>query len=818
MMTNKLTGKNTMKMFNEESGQAFAMVLVLLMVGSLILSPVLSLINNSLKNGRLYDTKTNEYYAANSGIENATWQIKNDRLNELFHNPDYNAYYYGRVWSYNLDEPINNLMTSVSIQNVWIPKNLALPIPGEAQSIIGSSKLIITGNTIETGIILPDSSKISQYQIKVTYYPGASENLTVASFGIWLPRGYTYYTDAAHKSSLENSPISGHPVTVTASPWAGNQAVIWSYSSPPCFSAFHTQGTLPVTSNVTFYFKPSDQTQFDIKPGAVSWMTTANGMAYGIPYSWDADIKVYKVTSAAGGTTIESYFTKSELRQMQAAIAGDYYATGNSALSDTDGDKNRETWHDPSTATITSSNIPQDADVAYAYLYWSGWKNDASTTSIKTDPCNNFSYWPWVAGSRWTVSSGLFKGNGTAGGTTDSRTLTTNSNIVLSGHTSGKVSVTLTLTKDGTLENTDALYYALSNNAGASGSWSGNVEIFHGNNPPGSFTFQVPASYLTAKFRMRFYQTLDEANEYINLDNITLNAMLPDTSVVLSIDDGTGLKQVYFDANGIPQQGSQELSASKAQLSPNYSGNSPHGYSYSGFRDVTALVRKYSKAPVAPAANWPGYATYSVGGIYASTPRDGQLEDEWAYANWSLIIIYTSKDTQGHQLYLFDNFINSGQDTQNGVNVDFDGDGKPGGYISGFIVPDPVDGEINAAKMTAYIGEGDVWYSGDYIAMNGTPLWDGTTTNDNSRSNPNNIFNSTSLGLGSYDGIDIDTLGINPPSGQYITWASNILKPGDTSVQVDMVTHTDVWNVIYIILSFRSETSIGGILSYRIVS
>jgi hypothetical protein len=275
---------------------------------------------------------------------------------------------------------------------------------------------------------------------------------------------------------------------------------------------------------------------------------------------------------------------------------------------------------------------------------------------------------------------------------------------------------------------------------------------------------------------------------------------------------------VYLDTNGNPQQGSQELSASKTQVLRNNAGTSPHGYSYSSFRDVTALVRKYSKAPVLPAANWPGYANYSVGGIYASTPRDGQPEDEWAYANWSLIIIYTSEATQGHQLYLFDNFIYSGQDTQNGVNVDFDGDGKPGGYISGFIVPNPVEGEVNAAKMTSYIGEGDVWYSGDYIAINGSPLWDGTTTSGNSKSNPNNIFNSTSLGLGSYDGIDIDTLGIDPPNGQYITWASNILKPGDTSAQVDMVTHTDVFNIIYIILSFRSKTTIGGILSYRIVS
>jgi len=113
--------------------------------------------------------------------------------------------------------------------------------------------------------------------------------------------------------------------------------------------------------------------------------------------------------------------------------------------------------------------------------------------------------------------------------------------------------------------------------------------------------------------------------------------------------------------------------------------------------------------------------------------------------------------------------------------------------------------------MTCYVGEGDSWYSGDYIAMNGTKLWDGTTAGGNSKSNPTNVFNSTSMGASTYDGIDIDTLGIDPTNGQYITWASNILLPGDTSAQVDIITYIDVWNVVYMILSFRSVTTTGGL-------
>jgi len=1045
----------------KESGQALIIVLVLLMVGSLILSPVLSLINNSLKDGQLYDRKMNESYAAKSGIEDATWQIKNAQLDALFHNPDYNTYDYNTVWSYSLNEQINNLTTNVSIQNIWLPKDLPIPNPGEAKSIIDSNKLIVTGDTIETSIILPDSSKISEYRAKITYYPEASENLTVASFGVWLPRGFVYYTDSTHKCSLQSNPISDHPVMVTTSQWAGNQALIWSYSSPPTFLELPAGGTLPLTADITFYFKPSDQTQPNLKPDAVPWIKTANGSAYGIPYSWDADIKVYKVRSVVDATMVESYFAKSELRQLQQAISGDYYATGNSNLSASGSSKQRTVWHDPSTAAVTSTNIPPDADVAYAFLYWSGWKSEDSITSIFSDSCSSLpGNWTWNAStSTWSANSGSgnpspsFRGN--YGGTHTVRDLTLASPRDLSAYSTGGVvtlswdqwvtspqgnqSVTsvpasddsntggfttsplwsrvdettpvdsdyITGITDGggratfgfnaftlpasanitnltiyfrhlatsssgsakagvslkvgntyydnlgmvtpssyswttssyiasnnpktgqpwtvddingtganplqkfgvssndfspdvrfsmvyaevnytiTVSANDGLDYYLSKNGT---SWSGAVQAFRGNigTSPTTFSTTIPTAYLTSGFKIKFSLVgFSGTGQYANLDNITIEGESPDTSVVFKIDAGTGYKQVYFDANGNPQQGSQELTASRGQLLRNYADGNPHGYSYSSFKDVTALVRKYSKAPTQPATNWPGYATYGVGGISASTSPS----DEWAYANWSLIIIYTSQATQGHQLYLFDKFIYSNQDTDHGVNVDFDGDGLPGGYISGFIVPERITGvagitvtsggsgytspptvtvtgngsgatavaaiaagkvtaitvtddghnyttpptvlltggggggataqallDANAAKMTCFVGEGDIWYDGDYVAMNGTKLWDGTNTTSNSKSNPNNVFNSTSMGLGSYDGIDIDTLGIDPPNGQYITWASNILKPGDTSAQVDMVTHTDVWNVIYIILSFRSKTTMGGILSYRIVN
>jgi hypothetical protein len=42
------------------------------------------------------------------------------------------------------------------------------------------------------------------------------------------------------------------------------------------------------------------------------------------------------------------------------------------------------------------------------------------------------------------------------------------------------------------------------------------------------------------------------------------------------------------------------------------------------------------------------------------------------------------------------------------------------------------------------------------------------------------------------------------------------LEAGDTSAQIDLPTDVDNWNIMYIILSFRSETTTGGSMSYLI--
>jgi len=59
----------------DQKGAAFALVLVLLVVGGLILTPLLGLMTTGLIAGQVYEKKTHELYSADAGVEDVIWRI-----------------------------------------------------------------------------------------------------------------------------------------------------------------------------------------------------------------------------------------------------------------------------------------------------------------------------------------------------------------------------------------------------------------------------------------------------------------------------------------------------------------------------------------------------------------------------------------------------------------------------------------------------------------------------------------------------------------------------------------------------------------------
>ena len=158
-------------------------------------------------------------------------------------------------------------------------------------------------------------------------------------------------------------------------------------------------------------------------------------------------------------------------------------------------------------------------------------------------------------------------------------------------------------------------------------------------------------------------------------------------------------------------------------------------------------------------------------------------DDEWSYAGWSVVIVYSHPDEDAHQLYLYDDFLYVDMyDT-----VELQG-------IEGFLVPELDPGD-EGARLTMFVGEGDDAYNDDYLKFGGHYLphdqdpYDGVNPQDD-------VWNGQSSGLdGEFiDGVDIDTFDGTP----YVT-------QGQTEAQVVLGTWVDSWNLVYSILSFRTE-------------
>jgi len=726
-----------------QSGQgALIVVLIMLVLGAVIIGPLLGFMVTGLKAGQTHEGITQGYYAADAGVEDALWQIKHDRLSILLTTYDQYDYYSAYPYPYSL--VINDNSVNVTIQNVWVPRGIDAPTPSQANSTIQQGKLMITGGLSGTSA--------SVYQIGMIYYYGAEGNATlkVEKVGIWLPPGFHYVSGS---SSLETGGPSKpyYPSSVEIAPYKSGEAVVWNFSSLPMFKLFpgSNSTSCPMGRTVTFNFTgPAGQT-----PGsALSWIDTTG--VSGIDYTWDADKKVYEITSTATDATgketeVESYAVKTEMRQLGSSVSGDYIAIGNSLMmpdaNNNPSDPNQD-WRSrllkESSATVPTGSIPAGATVEGAYLYWSGWIDHYYWYYENRA-------WHWSANpDNWGVPQ----------------------------------------------DNLTGLVYDASNltqmvEGWADGSGKGakvNTVNFNGSDIT-THQWQVwpktndsPACW----YYTCFYDATDIVKPLIEEDGVSTFTFGHASQGATSVINQTPPRPNFPRIPSAP------------------SSDHTRGYSFTLYDSNGNPSSDYTGYPLGtPATRLPG-ATGTYHGRYHAS-----------YAGWSLVVIYSSPETQGHQLYLYDiknpnfTFKESYPEGASESNPDFDGDGNPGGKISGFLVPQPIAGEVNAAKITCFVGEGDKGKTGDSFKVTGPSgswayLLDGTPG-----AVWNDVWNSKSAGV-TASGIDIDTF--------YVTWSSQILSRGDTWAQVDIPTVGDGFTLSYIILSFRSEVTTGGTISYLI--
>lgn len=582
------------------------------------------------------------------------------------------------------------------------------------------------------------------YQISISYDMSKGQ-LFIMGIGAWLPVGYEYVPGSSNLEADDDADYYCMPVTEDL---RGGKVIKWNYSSPYVkFQNFPGGSTGKVA--VTFQFTPAGN-----PASAFTWVREKRGDVY---LSWDVGVKVYQINSEATSTifpdktvTVEAYAAKNETPGMGSAMSGDYVAMGSSLMM--------------------------------------------------SDPNNNPSY----PNQDWR-----------------SRLLKESSATIPSGSISAGATI-------------ERVYLY----------WSGFIDHY--------YWYQLKST--------NEWQWSDDPNNWsVPQDNAT-GLVYPNNPTLHKLTDlvetAAKVNIVSFGGGGVQQ----DITTHTWAVWPK-TNDSPACWYYTCFYDATDIVKPliesgvttftlgYASTVVAPPNSnlRPGFdgassgqkknitykfdlldssGSYTVGytGYPLGTPAHklpyppGEsnygVRYHASYAGWSLIVIYSSPETKGHQLYLYDIrnpkfiFKESFPEGASESNPDFDGDSNPGGRISGFLVPTPIEDEVNAAHMTCFIGEGDEGKTGDSFKVTGPSenwayLLDGVTGTV-----WNDVWNSKSVGL-TAPGVDIDTF--------YVTWESGILNPGDTWAQVDIPTVGDGFTLSYIILSFRSEIKTSGTMSYMYV-
>ncbi|MBN2076781.1 MAG: hypothetical protein JW762_14625 [Dehalococcoidales bacterium] len=93
---------------SNQQGQAFPLVLIILAIGSVLVSGFLTSANTSLLTARVYSDPIPDIYAADAGIEDAIWGLQYGSLSEKLDES-------GGYLKYTLHEPVNDLSVTISL-------------------------------------------------------------------------------------------------------------------------------------------------------------------------------------------------------------------------------------------------------------------------------------------------------------------------------------------------------------------------------------------------------------------------------------------------------------------------------------------------------------------------------------------------------------------------------------------------------------------------------------------------------------------------------------------------------------------------------
>lgn len=192
------------KLVKSEKGLSLPIVLIVMAVGGMLIAPCLRYVDTSLIAIRTEQSKNRAIFAADAGIEDVMWSIKNGQTTQPNHLP----------------QPINNLAVTMTTAT----QGTYVLFQGELIAGAGHCDYVL----ITSGNIGYDYTKLAyKYTITVTATDEATGQIKLEDVGAVLPVGYTYQNNSANL--FADNLQTGEP---TRSMLGSAQMVDWTWGNP----------------------------------------------------------------------------------------------------------------------------------------------------------------------------------------------------------------------------------------------------------------------------------------------------------------------------------------------------------------------------------------------------------------------------------------------------------------------------------------------------------------------------------------------------------------------------------------------------------